>query len=91
MAISSVEYLLLKLAFTDFGRLTLNEFIQEVRNNNDTVKQESTKDLSKQYVDDVKGFLGEMNKDTPDKQELLSWIARLSCHHYKLYMSIRNS
>lgn len=86
---TNIDYILLKLAFTQYGQITLAEFIEQIKSNNNVIKKESTKDLSKEYVTIVKKFLDEMNKDEPNIDNIKQHIAKLSCQQYKIYLSLK--
>lgn len=80
------EYLYYRYMYLEYGRDLLNTFIED----KDKFNLPSLKDISKEYVDMVKGFLSEMNKDTPDEAELKKHIARLGKQHYKMYLKLNN-
>ena len=78
------EYLYYRYMYMEYGRDLLNAFIED----KDKFNLPSLKDISKEYVDMVKGFLSEMNKDIPDETELKKHIANLGKQHYKMYLKL---
>ena len=88
---TQTEYILLKLAFTDFGRVILNNFIMDYEQDGKVVKRRVIKDLSKEYVTLVKAFLDEINKDAPDKLKLIEHISKLGSQQYKMYIELVRS
>lgn len=78
------EYLYYRYIYMEYGRDLLAEFA----NDKDKFNLPSLKDISKGYVDKVKSFLAEMNKDTPNEEELKKHIANLGNQHYKMYLKL---
>lgn len=86
---TKIDYARLKLAFTEYGQIVLKEFIDQIKGNDNKIKNNTTKDLSKEYVTLVKRFLDEMNKEHPDGTALKDHIAKLGCQHYKMCLSLK--
>ena len=80
------EYLYHRYMYMEYGRDLLNAFIED----KDKFNLPSLMDISKAYVDNVKSFIAEMNKDTPNEEELKKHIANLGKHHYKMYLKLNN-
>jgi len=84
---NKTEYILLKLAFTEYGQSLMTEFIEQLNDNK--VKKQTTKALSKEYVTLVKDFIDEMKKDKPNEFLIRQHLAKLGCQHYKMYLSLK--
>ena len=78
------QYILYRYLFMEYGRDLLAEFSKD----STKFALPSFKDISKEYVNLVKDFLNEVNKDSPDEAKLKQHIAKLGNQQYKMYIKL---
>jgi hypothetical protein len=81
---SPKQYALYKYIFVEYGK----DLLSELDKDSNKFSLPSLKELSKEYVDLVKSFLADMNKDVIDEQAIKKHIAILGKQHYKMYLKI---
>lgn len=86
MVMHQKDYLYHRYMYMEYGRDILNSFIAD----KDKFNLPTIKELSKEYVDMIKLFLQEINKDAPDEGKLKKHIATLGKQHYKMYLKLNN-